>query len=97
MYIHIEVRDIDEHPKGFPQFWLKPVFINSISTNYQVNALATTYGLPFQQADDLRIVPLLKLRLQALRFRPRIFQRQQRIGAEIEALRATVVAVAKLV
>ena len=43
MYIHIDVPNIDEHPKGFPQYWLKRVFINSISTNYQVNALATTY------------------------------------------------------
>jgi hypothetical protein len=43
MYIHIEVPDIDGHPKGFPHYWLKRVFINSISTDYQVNALATTY------------------------------------------------------
>lgn len=43
MYIHIDVPDIDEHPKGFPQYWLKRVFVNSISMNYQVNALATTY------------------------------------------------------
>ncbi|HEY8707231.1 MAG TPA: hypothetical protein VIM34_04460 [Burkholderiaceae bacterium] len=42
-YIHIDVPDIDEYPKGFPQYWVKRAFINSISTNYQINALATTY------------------------------------------------------
>ena len=40
MYIHIEVPNTDEHRKGFPQYWLKRAFINSISTSYQVNALA---------------------------------------------------------
>jgi hypothetical protein len=43
MYIHIQVPDIDEYPQGFPSYWLKRTFINSISTSYQINALATTY------------------------------------------------------
>src|SRR5438552_459968 len=52
-------------------------------------------GLLLQQADDLRIVPLLKLAFEALRFRARP-SALQRIGAEVQSPRAAVVAVAKL-
>ncbi|MHB8252116.1 MAG: hypothetical protein ACYDEV_00095 [Acidiferrobacter sp.] len=43
MYIHIEAREIVEHESGFPQYWLKAIFIQSVSTRYQVNVLASTY------------------------------------------------------
>jgi hypothetical protein len=42
MYISIEVPDIPDSPKGFPTFWVKTLFIGTVSSNYQVNALATT-------------------------------------------------------
>ena len=43
MYISIEVPDIDEYPKGFPKYWAKSIFVSHVSSNYQVNALASTY------------------------------------------------------
>jgi hypothetical protein len=43
MYISIEVPDITDYPKGFPQYWLKALFVRSVSTDYQVRALAGTY------------------------------------------------------
>lgn len=43
MYVSIEVPEINEYPNGFPQHWLKVLFIASISFNFQINALATTY------------------------------------------------------
>src|SRR5947209_379277 len=43
MYVTIEVPEIQEYPQGFPQFWLKSIFIRSVSSNYQVHALASTY------------------------------------------------------
>ena len=43
MYVSIEVPDIVEYPKGFPNFWIKSILIQSVSTNVQVNALAKTY------------------------------------------------------
>lgn len=43
MYVEIEVPDIPEYAKGFPQYWTKSIFIQSVSNHYQVNALASTY------------------------------------------------------
>lgn len=43
MYVQIEAPEISEYPSGFPQFWLKSIFIQTVSTRYQVNALASTY------------------------------------------------------
>lgn len=41
--MQIEAPEIAEHAQGFPQFWLKTIFIQSVSTRYQINALASTY------------------------------------------------------
>lgn len=43
MYVHIEAPEITEYQAGFPQFWAKTLFIQTVSTSYQVNALASTY------------------------------------------------------
>ena len=43
MYISIEVPEIAEYPQGFPQYWLNVLFIQTVSSNYQINALASTY------------------------------------------------------
>jgi hypothetical protein len=43
MYVSINVPEIDEYPKGFPQYWLKTLFISSVSSSFQINALASTY------------------------------------------------------
>lgn len=43
MYVHIEAPEIVEYASGFPQYWLKSIFIQRVSTHYQVNALASTY------------------------------------------------------
>lgn len=43
MYVHIEAPEITDYRAGFPQFWLKSLFIQTVSTRYQVNALASTY------------------------------------------------------
>ncbi len=43
MYVEIEAPEIQEYEQGFPRFWLKSIFIASVSTQYQVNALASTY------------------------------------------------------
>jgi hypothetical protein len=43
MHISIEVPEIAEYSQGFSQFWLKSLFIQSVSTNYQINALSSTY------------------------------------------------------
>ena len=43
MYVSIEVPEIDEYPNGFPLHWLKVWFIGSVSSSFQINALATTY------------------------------------------------------
>ncbi|HPF59719.1 MAG TPA: hypothetical protein P5149_03745 [Candidatus Competibacteraceae bacterium] len=43
MYISIEVPEICEYPQGFPKYWLKSMFIGTVSQNYQVNALVGTY------------------------------------------------------
>ena len=53
-------------------------------------------GLLLQQANDLRIVPLLVARTEALRFGARLLQRHQRIAAEVKPPGLAVVAVAKL-
>ena len=43
MYVHIEVPEIPEYASGFPQYWVKSLFIQPVSTRYQVIALASTY------------------------------------------------------
>ncbi|MFZ2148278.1 MAG: hypothetical protein WAV28_13760 [Sedimentisphaerales bacterium] len=43
MYVSIEVPEIKEYSIGFPQYWLKALFIGPISLQFQINALATTY------------------------------------------------------
>ena len=43
MYVYIEVPEIPEYASGFPHYWLKSIFIQKVSTRYQVNALASTY------------------------------------------------------
>ena len=43
MYVSIKIPDIKEYPEGFPNYWLNFLFGRSISTNYQVTALASTY------------------------------------------------------
>jgi len=39
----IEVPEIAEYPNGFPTFWVKTLFVGTVSPNFQVNALAATY------------------------------------------------------
>jgi hypothetical protein len=53
-------------------------------------------GLLLQQANDLRIVPLLVARAEALRLGARLLQRHQRIAAKVKPAGLAVVAVAKL-
>lgn len=43
MHMSIEVPELTEYPKGFPSFWVKTLFIGSVSQDFQVNALASTY------------------------------------------------------
>jgi hypothetical protein len=43
MYVSIDLPDITDYPTGFPQYWLKSIFVRTVSANYQVNALASTY------------------------------------------------------
>jgi hypothetical protein len=43
MYMSIEVPEIAEYAKGFPAFWVKTLFVGTVSQNFQVNALASTY------------------------------------------------------
>lgn len=42
MYVDIQVPEIKDYPKGFPQHWLKVLFVGSVSFNFRINALATT-------------------------------------------------------
>ena len=42
MHVSIEVPDIADYPKGFPRYWVS-MFVRTVSSNYQVNALASTY------------------------------------------------------
>jgi len=43
MYIEFELPEIPEHESGFPQYWLKSLFIQSPSNRYQITALTSTY------------------------------------------------------
>ncbi|WP_173066616.1 hypothetical protein [Sulfurimicrobium lacus] len=43
MYIEFDLPEIPEHAAGFPQYWLKSIFIQSPSNRYQINALTSTY------------------------------------------------------
>jgi hypothetical protein len=43
MYIEFDLPEISEHASGFPQYWIKNLFIQSPSQRYQINALTSTY------------------------------------------------------
>jgi len=44
MYVEFDLPDLSEYAeKGFPQYWLKILFIRSPSSSYQINALSSTY------------------------------------------------------
>ena len=43
MYIEFDIPEISEHASGFPQYWMKNLFIQSPSNRYQINALTSTY------------------------------------------------------
>lgn len=43
MYVEFDLPEIPEHASGFPQYWLKSLFIQSPSNRYQINALTSTY------------------------------------------------------
>ena len=43
MYVEIELPAITGYSQGFPQYWLKTMFIQSPSNRYQINALSSTY------------------------------------------------------
>ena len=50
MYVVIEVPEITDDPSGFPRYWLKTMFIGSVSNSYQVNALTSTSIRPARHA-----------------------------------------------
>lgn len=62
MYVHIEAPEITEYAAGFPQYWLKSIFIQSVSTRYQVNALASTYVRLVEAAITEYNLGIVKLR-----------------------------------
>ena len=43
MYIEFDIPEISDYTSGFPQYWLKALFIQSPSSRYQINALTSTY------------------------------------------------------
>ena len=43
MQLSIEVPEINEYPEGFPQYWLNILFKGSVSSSFQIIALASTY------------------------------------------------------
>ncbi len=43
MYVEFDIPEINEYPEGFPEYWLKILFIKSPSERYQINALTSTY------------------------------------------------------
>jgi hypothetical protein len=43
MKVLINATEITEYAKGFSQYWLKLIFIQTVSSSYQINALASTY------------------------------------------------------
>ena len=43
MYISIEAPDIPDYSKGFLKFWTQQLFVSSVSSDFQTNALASTY------------------------------------------------------
>lgn len=43
MYVEFNLPEIPEHSSGFPQYWLKTLFIQTASNRYQINALTSTY------------------------------------------------------
>lgn len=62
MYIHIEASEISEYASGFPQYWLKSIFVQKISNRYQINALASTYVRLVEAAISEYNLGLVKLR-----------------------------------
>lgn len=43
MYTSIEIPEIEDYPKGFPNFWINLIFVGSVSKSFKVNALAYSY------------------------------------------------------
>jgi hypothetical protein len=43
MYVKFDIPEINAYHKGFPSYWLKVMMVGTVSTSYQVNALASTY------------------------------------------------------
>lgn len=43
MYVEFDIPEITEYKAGFPEYWLKSLFIRSPSDRYQINALTSTY------------------------------------------------------
>jgi hypothetical protein len=62
MYVQIAAPEIPEYASGFPQYWLKSIFIQTISSQYQVNALASTYVRLVEAAITEYNLGIVKLR-----------------------------------
>ena len=43
MHISIDAPDIPDYPAGFLNFWAKQLFVGTVSSDFQTNALASTY------------------------------------------------------
>ena len=43
MYVSIEIPEISEFPEGFPAFWVTSLFVQSLSEDFKVNALVSSY------------------------------------------------------
>ena len=43
MYVEFDLPEISDHVSGFPEYWLKTLFIQPPSSRYQINALASTF------------------------------------------------------
>jgi len=43
MHVSIKIPEVAEYPKGFPDFWLRTMFVRPVSQDFRVHALASTY------------------------------------------------------
>ncbi len=43
MIVKFNIPTVSDYAKGFPQYWMKYLFIGAVCENYQVNSLITTY------------------------------------------------------
>lgn len=43
MHLSLDIPDINGFQEGFPQFWIRTIFVGSVSTDRRVNALTSTY------------------------------------------------------